>query len=144
MGYQLPILLQPQHKAILAAEQARNVIIFRWTPLTPAPPPSTIQTQTKYSLQVFEIQDGQNPMQAFRSNQPILNKEVTGATQFIWQPQLYLADSANNRKFIWTIQTIDSQGLGFNNGVGDGRSEPSWFEIKSTKEILEAKQPVKN
>lgn len=143
-GYQLPILMQPQDKSVLQAEQARGNIIFRWTPLSPAPPPSAIQTQTKYSLQVFEIQEGQTPMQAFRSNLPILNKEVVGATQFIWQPQLYFADSSQNRKYIWTIQTIDSQGIGFNNGVGDGRSEPFWFEIKSAKEILEERKLFKN
>lgn len=144
MGYQLPILMQPQNKAVLLTEQARGNIIFRWSPLSPAPPPSAIQTQTKYYLQVFEIQEGQTPMQAFRSNQPILNKEVLGATQFIWQPQLYLAESSQNRKFIWTIQTLDSQGLGFNNGVGDGRSEPFWFEIKSANELLEERKALKN
>lgn len=144
MGYQLPILMQPQDKTVMESEKARGNIIFRWTPLSPAPPPTAIQSQTKYSLQVFEIQEGQTPMQAFRSNQPILLKEVLGATQFIWQPQLFFADSSSNRKFIWTIQTIDAQGAGFNNGVGDGRSEPFWFEVKSAKEILDERKRIKN
>ena len=144
MGYQLPILMQPQDKAVLMSEIARGNIIFRWTPLSPAPPPTAIQSQTKYSLQVFEIQEGQTPMQAFRSNQPILVKEVLGATQFIWQPQLFLNDSSSNRKFIWTIQTIDTQAAGYNNGVGDGRSEPFWFEVKSGNEILEERKRIKN
>jgi len=132
MSYQLPILMQPQNQSVLMAEQARVAITFRWTPLAPAP----MQERISYLLQIFEIQEGQTAMQAFQSNQPILNQQVLGVTQYIWQPQLYMADSAQNRKFIWTIQTIDSRGLGFNNGVGDGRSEPFWFEIKSAKEIL--------
>lgn len=132
MSYQLPILMQPQNQSVLMAEQARGVITFRWTQLAPAP----TQDRISYLLQIFEIQEGQNPMQAFRSNQPLLNQQVLGVTQYIWQPQLYMADSSQNRKFIWTIQTIDALGVGFNNGVGDGRSEPFWFEIKSAKEIL--------
>jgi hypothetical protein len=144
MGYQLPILLHPQDKMVLDAAQARVAITFRWTPISPAPPPTTTQTQTTYLLQIFEILPGQTPMQAFRSNQPILNKEILGATQYIWQPQLYLAGSSENRKLIWTIQTPDSQNTGYNNGVGDGRSEPFWFEIKSAKEILDDRKNSKN
>ncbi|MEO9209814.1 MAG: hypothetical protein ABI208_01880 [Ginsengibacter sp.] len=132
LGYQLPILMAPQNESVLSAEQARVAITFRWTPL--APPPS--QERITYLLQIFEILEGQTPMQAFRSNWPLLNQQVKGTTQFIWHPQLYFADSSQNRKFIWTIQTVDSDGYGFNNGVGDGRSEPFWFEIKSAKEIL--------
>jgi hypothetical protein len=144
MSYQLPILLHPQDKMVLEAEQARVAITFRWTPLSPAPPPTATQNQTRYLLQIFEVLPGQTPMQAFRSNQPILNKEILGATQFIWQPQLYLAASSENRKLIWTIQTPDTQNIGFNNGVGDGRSEPFWFEIKSLKEILDDRKNLKN
>ncbi|HWB24888.1 MAG TPA: hypothetical protein VG738_05380 [Chitinophagaceae bacterium] len=136
ISYQLPILIQPQNQAVLPAEQARVAITFRWTPLTP--PPS--QERISYMLQVFEIQEGQTPMQAFRANQPLLNQQVIGTTQFIWRPQLYLADSAQNRRFIWTVQTVDKDGAGFNNGVGDGRSEPFWFEVKSAAEILKERK----
>ena len=34
----------------------------------------------------------QNPIQALRSNQPLLDQEVIGTTQYIWRPQL---------SFIW-------------------------------------------
>ncbi len=133
VSFQLPILMQPQNETVLSAEQARVAITFRWTQLAPAP----TQERITYQLQVFEVQEGQTPMQAFRSNQPLVNQEVSGVTQYIWQPQLYLSDSAQNRQFIWTVQTLDANGFGFNNGVGDGRSEPFWFSIKSSKEILQ-------
>ncbi|NNV55070.1 hypothetical protein [Limnovirga soli] len=136
LSYQLPILMQPQNESILSAEQSAVAITFRWTPLAPAP----TQERTSFQLQIFEIQEGQTPMQAFRSNRPLLDEQVNGVTQFIWRPQLYLADSAQNRKFIWTIQTLDSNGFGFNNGTGDGRSEPFWFQVKSTREILEQRK----
>ena len=133
LSYQLPILMQPPNESILSAEQSAVAITFRWSQLAPAP----TQERITYRLQIFEIQEGQTPMQAFRANQPLLNEEINGVTQFIWKPQLYLSDSTNNRNFIWAIQTVDANGFGFNNGVGDGRSEPFWFQIKSTKEILE-------
>jgi hypothetical protein len=90
MSYQLPILMQPQNQSVLMAEQARAAITFRWTPLAPAP----TQDRISYLLQIFEVMEGQNPMQAFRSNQPILNQQVLGVTQYVWQPQLYFADSS--------------------------------------------------
>ena len=79
---------------------------------------------------MFEVLDKQNAMRALRSNQPLLDKEVVGATQFIWQPQLSFADSAN-RKFIWTIQSLDFNHLPIVSEVpnGEGRSEPKVFII---------------
>ena len=41
---------------------------------------------------VFEVLDKQQPVQAMRSNQPLLVKDVIGATQYIWQPQLGMID----------------------------------------------------
>jgi hypothetical protein len=128
-SYQLPILMQPMQDQVLQPTISQQVITFRWTPLSPQP----TQQRISYQLQVWEVQDAQTPMQAFRSNQPLLNQSVVGATQYIWQPQLYMGDSLQHRQFVWTIQTLDPEGLGINNGVGDGRSEPAWFSIGSRK-----------
>jgi hypothetical protein len=128
-SYQLPILMQPLQDQVLQPNIAQQVITFRWTPLSPQP----TQQRISYQLQVWEVQAGQTPMQAFRSNQPLLNQAVVGVTQYIWQPRLYMGDSAQHRQFVWTIQTLDTDGLGINNGVGDGRSEPAWFSVGSLK-----------
>jgi hypothetical protein len=142
---QLPIAMIPAQDAMLDAIKSQTAIIFRWTPVSPQP-----STPVIYHVQVFEVLSNQTPMQAFRSNQPILDKEVVGMTQFIWQPQMDLssfccgiypatADSTTRKKipvythqFVWTIQSFDTQKrpIGDGNVNGDGRSEPSVFFIR--------------
>lgn len=80
---QLPILMKPYHEEVLDAKAAQTAIIFRWTPLVPR-----LTEPVTYRLQVFEILAGQKPVQALRSNQPLVDREIRGATQYIWQPQL--------------------------------------------------------
>lgn len=142
-GVQLPICMMPANNQELDIRKAQTAIIFRWTPLVPRP-----QTVVNYRLQVFEILENQQPVQALRSNQPILDKIVTGQTQFIWQPQGILGftndtnlDSSSQRKdwdgkimggkqYIWSIQSLDaSQNPIGVDGNGEGRSEPVVFKI---------------
>jgi hypothetical protein len=140
---QLPICMMPANEQVLDIVKARTAITFRWTPLVPKP-----QGATNYRLQVFEVQENQTPMQALRSNQPLLDKIIIEQTQFIWQPQGILGfvdeaqvDSVAQRKgwdgtvkggknFIWSIQTLDA----LQNPVAvdanyEGRSEPIVFKI---------------
>jgi hypothetical protein len=105
-------------------------------------------TPVTYRIRVFEILEHQHDMQALRSNQPLLDKNVVGTTQFIWQPQISMMpytieDSAQNnkvngKKFIWTIQTLDNQGQPLNqtDANGESLSEPKVFYVKdkNTKE----------
>lgn len=145
-GLQLPILMMPANEQELDIKKAQTAIMFRWTPLVPKP-----AAAINYRLQVFEILSNQQPVQALRSNQPILDKIIIGQTQFIWQPQGILGfeneekqDSTVKRKgwdavikeagkrFIWNIQTLDA----LQNPIGvdanyEGRSEPVLFKIKS-------------
>jgi hypothetical protein len=145
--------MMPANDMVLAIEKAKTAITFRWTPV--APRPTDILT---YRVTVFEVLPNQTPMQALRSNQPLLAKDIIGTTQFIWQPQLALTQCCwgntgdpdfdlKMRKdsggvvhgdpdfdayaFIWTIQTLDSQGVPFGDGNinGDGISEPNVFFI---------------
>ncbi len=84
-AFQLPIPIMPAAESILDIEKAKNFITFRWTPVAPRPSAPVI-----YRVTVFEILPNQTPMQALRSNQPLLAKDIVGTTQFIWQPQLGL------------------------------------------------------
>jgi hypothetical protein len=81
-GLQLPICMMPADNQVLDYAKASTAIIFRWTPIIPRPSTAVI-----YKLQIFEVLENQQPMQALRSNQPILDKDIIGQTQFIWQPQ---------------------------------------------------------
>ena len=141
---QLPFLVTPNANTFLEKNIAQSVITFRWTPVTPRP----VQADITYRLQVFEVLDGQKPMQAFRANMPVLDVDVKMATQYIWRPLMSFNESVINdsissdsakteivKTFIWTIQTFTSNPLG---GVmplntesinGDGRSEPVLFYV---------------
>ena len=87
-AFQLPIPMMPSNEEVMDAANAQTAITFRWTPVTPRP-----TEMVRYIVTVFEILDRQTPMQALRSNQPLLTKEITGTTQFIWQPQLSFGSS---------------------------------------------------
>ncbi len=134
---QLPIPVMPANEMTLSQEKAQTAIIFRWTPVVPRP-----STPVVYHIQVFQVLPDQKPMQAFRSNLPVLDNAVTGTTQYIWQPQLSMlsfmqpADSSANNAagitFIWTIRATDASGNPLNDGNinYDGRAEPAVFFVK--------------
>ncbi len=84
-AFQLPIPMMPANEMVLDIEKAKNVITFRWTPVAPRP-----SQPLTYRVTVFEILPNQTPMQALRSNQPLLAKDIIGTSQYIWQPQLGL------------------------------------------------------
>ncbi len=132
---QLPILMKPYNEEVLDAKMAQTAITFRWTSVVPRP-----QSPVTYRLQVFEVLSTQSPVQALRSNQPLLDKEILSATQYIWQPQLSFApvDSNATRKlptFIWTIQSLDKAGnpVTQTDSNGEGRSEPVIFFVNPDK-----------
>lgn len=137
VSYQLPILIQPFQEAELNSSQAQTAIIFRWSPLAPAPK-ETVQ----YRIMVFEVLQNQTAMQALRSNQPLLDDIATrGITQYIWKPQLdfsFLQNPADTilqqkKTFIWTVQTLDAAGNVLQENSNEGRSEPSVFYVKQAK-----------
>jgi hypothetical protein len=132
---QLPILMKPYNEEVMDAKQAQTAIIFRWSPVVP-----TQTSPVTYRIQVFEVLPTQSPVQALRSNQPLLDKEVVAATQFIWQPQLsFLPYDDETKKlptFIWTIQSLDKPGglpVTQTDGSGEGRSDPFIFFVNPDK-----------
>ena len=137
---QLPILMKPYNEEILDAKKAQTAIIFRWTPVVPK-----ATTPVTYRIQVFEVLPTQNPVQALRSNQPVLDKEILAATQFIWQPQMsflpYDNETTKLPTFIWTIQTLDKDRnpVTRTDGNGEGRSEPIIFFVNPDKNKKPAK-----
>ena len=137
VSYQLPILMQPLHEAELNSTQAQTAIIFRWSPLAPA-----AKEPVQYRIMVFEVLQNQTPVQALRSNQPLLDEiAMAGITQYIWKPQLDFsflqnpADTIQQQKktFIWTVQTLDKNGVVLQENSNEGRSEPFVFYVKQEK-----------
>ena len=126
--------MKPYNEEILDQKIAQTAITFRWTPVVPRQ-----SSPVTYRLQVFEVLPLQNPVQALRSNQPLLDKEIFAATQYIWQPQLsFMADSNETKKmptFIWTIQSLDKdkKPITQTDGNGEARSEPLIFYVNPWK-----------
>lgn len=131
---QLPILMKPYNEEVLDAKKAQTAILFRWTPVVP-----TQASPVTYRLQVFEVLPTQSPLQALRSNQPLLDKEILAATQYIWQPQIpfmpYDSETKKSPTFIWTIQSLDKdkKPVTQTDGNGEGRSEPLIFFVQPGK-----------
>lgn len=125
INYQLPYLLTPSDKTWLDANIAQTTIVFRWSGLVP----SALES-VSYQLEVYEVQEGQQPIQAMRSNQPILATTLRNTTQYIWRPNLYLKDTAGH-VFIWTVQTLDGKGepIETTDANAKGRSEPRVFGV---------------
>jgi hypothetical protein len=119
---QAPILLKPPHEDSVQIKRTQSQIIFRWSPATPIDP------DVNYRVEVYEVLTGQNPMQAFRSNMPILVSGPQKSTQYIWRPMLVLE---HGQKFIWCVQSIDGSGnpVSSNMLLQDGRTQPIWFSI---------------
>lgn len=123
---QLPILMKPYNEEVLDSKKAQTAIIFRWTPVVP-----TQTSPVTYRIQVFEVLPTQSPVQALRSNQPLLDKEILAATQYIWQPQM---------SFIWQQDgDVDGDGefepigkrLTNNNGGSDNENTNKTVKTKS-------------
>lgn len=150
---QLPILIKPYNEEVLDEKIAQTAITFRWTPIIPR-----YTDPVTYRLQVFEVLAHQYPVQALRSNQPLLDKEMRGVTQYIWRPQLLflpeeniesvktgipetksldekMKKNINTHKFIWTIQSLDKdrKPVTQTEGNGEARSEPIIFFVTTTK-----------
>ncbi|WP_255069722.1 hypothetical protein [Lacihabitans sp. LS3-19] len=125
VNYVLPFLLSPVDKSWLDPNTAQSAIQFRWSSLVPLS-----QEKTTYRLQVFEILNNQTPMQALRSNQPILDTYVDRTTQYIWRPNMNIKNAMYNT-FIWTVQTLDYKGepVSIQDQNSQGRSEPRVFGI---------------
>jgi hypothetical protein len=127
---QLPFLMTPLDKDTLSGRLSSSNIIFRWTPLAPQ---TTVIPY--YRLQVFEVLPYQQNLQALRGNQPLLDKTLRGQTQYIWNPQISFFTDTTNRKFIWTIQTLDANQKPWvqTAGNGESRSEPRVFIVNRNK-----------
>lgn len=117
-SYQAPVLLQPEDKSAVRAAQPRPT--FRWTPIVPKPP-----SIVRYRVMVFEVLAGQSAMTAFKSNRPVMDREVIGTTQLLWPPDFVLPGRVAN--YIWSVRASDEQGNPL--GEPDGYADPFTFSV---------------
>ena len=123
IDYSPPTLITPDNGKTFTEAELQQPRMFRWTPLVPKP-----KEPITYRLRVWQLMQGQNGMQAMRSNQPIITKDVDNITQAVvtgiyngpCKPP-YLCD------FIWNVQALNREGKPV--GRNEGTSEPWIFKV---------------
>ncbi len=135
VSYQPPVLIQPTASATYNCNQVSS-ILFRWTPISPL----STSLNVYYEVNLFEVLPGQTAMQAFRSNEPIMQERVGPASncQLQFPTDVDISslfshfgtstDPVITRTFVWNVRTMDA----FRNVPvtdGDGWSEPQTFSI---------------
>jgi hypothetical protein len=114
----------PEDKKQFQPEGTKGVR-FSWTPLAPKP-----NAPVTYRVRIWQLMEGQNGLQAMRSNKPIVTKDVDNITESVIEnfytgpcKPPYLCD------YIWNVQALDKQG----NPIGNnsGMSEPWSFSVSS-------------
>lgn len=117
-SYNAPVLLLPPNQSSVQTALSNN-ILFSWTPVTPSFP-----GPFSYLLQVFEILSGQDAVQAFQANQPIVEEEILGATQALWPTDIDYPECGN---YIWSVRVLDDAGRPITEP--DGYAEPFLFSV---------------
>lgn len=97
-------------------------VTFSWSPVS-----SKTKETTTYKLRVWQLMQGQNATQAMRSNQPHIEKIITGETALTVDNILtgpckppYLCD------FVWAVQALSAT------GVTTGNAQSGSFGVDNT------------
>lgn len=101
------ILLSPADGKLFNSAEGTKPVLFRWTALVPKP-----KEAVTYRLKVWQRMQGQSGIEAMRSNQPIVTKDVVNITQAAisniytgpCRPP-YLCD------FVWAVEVLNSEGV---------------------------------
>lgn len=127
IDYAPPTLINPESGKTYTEAELSRPVTFRWTPLVPKP-----REPVTYRLKVWQLMQGQNGLQAMRSNQPIVTKEVDNITQAVVNG-LYTGPCKPPYlcEFIWQVQAVNREGKPM--GRNEGKSEPYTFKVEETK-----------
>jgi hypothetical protein len=117
--YRPPVLLNP----INSSSVDRSIRpIFRWSMAMP-PPQKTIV----YLFTLVEMLPGQkNPIDAFRTNRPIISKEVVMLTQLPLPVEIPQLDTG--KTYVWSVRALE-QISRLPVGDPDGWAEPFTFKV---------------
>ncbi len=105
-NYSPPVNVSPVDKKIFGDKEIKTPITFRWTPILPRP-----QEPIVYKLKVWQLMQGQTGMQAIKSNQPVIDKDIKDITQ-VTINNLYIGPCKPPYlcDFIWSIEAVDRKG----------------------------------
>jgi hypothetical protein len=116
-SYQPPQPISPVNNSVIKEVELKKPMTFRWTPVVPRP-----QDKVTYRLKVWQLMEGQTGVQAMKTNQPVITRDVDNLTQSIvnnlisepCRPPLKC-------EFIWNVQALNRDGkpIGGNNGTSE-------------------------
>ncbi|HEV8081143.1 MAG TPA: hypothetical protein VGP43_10540 [Chitinophagaceae bacterium] len=108
-----PINVTPVDNKVFTENEIKTPITFRWTPVIPKP-----RETVTYRVRVWQLMQGQNGMQAIKSNTPDISRDVDNLTQASVIVQLRQPPPT---AFIWNVQALNRDGkpIGENNGTSE-------------------------
>jgi hypothetical protein len=102
---QPPVALSPRQNAYV---NANAPIWFRWMNF-PIP-----GFGMKNEIHIFQVYEGQTPVQALMSNQPLQVHDVGFATQWAWHSIYSPVLEGDSMHFVWEVETIFQANFGLN------------------------------
>lgn len=94
----------PANNKIFQKQDAKQAIIFEWSPVTPTAGSGTVV----YHLKIWQVKQGQTPAQAAKLNAPAIEKDIQNTTETTVPPGS-LPRMAKST-FVWTVQASDQAG----------------------------------
>ncbi|TSA36991.1 MAG: hypothetical protein D4R64_06400, partial [Porphyromonadaceae bacterium] len=126
IAFQAPVLLSPREDESIPVARIRGVN-FRWSPVTPSANQVVI-----YRLQIWEVLDGQNKVDACRNNMPVYEKDLRGVLQTGWPVDFVPAEG--QKSFVWSITPLDDQDRKLVT-EGYGMAEPFGFSLSVIRTV---------
>lgn len=118
-SYQQPNLIYPINNSDIPITSLQGQV-FRWTPVVPTP--SGI---VNYTLFGMRVESWQQPMQAFKVNNPFFEIELPLQTQSVWPPDFDLPNIGET--IVWSVRATDEEGRPI--GEQDGIATPYVFNV---------------
>jgi hypothetical protein len=117
---QPPQLVSPADGTLYSKEDIKKPFIFRWTPVN-----IKNQEPVTYRLKVWQLMQGQNTLQAIKSNEPIFTKDIDNLTQTtvnnlaLDYPCVPPTQCPGAGPVVWNVQALSRDGkpIGGNNGT---------------------------
>lgn len=122
-AYDPPTPIAPADNRLFVAEEGRRPVRFEWTPVSPLP-----AEPVTYRLRVWQMKARQTREQAVSADQPLVTRDVTGATGITLTNELPMpCEAPYTCQYAWNVQALDAGG----NPVGSngGTSRTSAFTL---------------
>ncbi len=126
VDFQAPVAVLPTHQTLLAQNALSLPLTFKWLPVTPTRPGTTI-----YRLKVWQLLQGQTASQAMQVNTPLVSKDVNNISQTVVTGMLPApCTPPYTCSFVWTVQAL-AQENGMPVGGNNGTTAPQLFSVEN-------------